>query len=274
MSAVLTLAAASAWGQATPTFKPVFSVDFSQVSPNNPTVTINGYGAVTKTAFQGSGVPNPTKQALRFTDAGNEVTSFFIPTPMALSNYQVEFDFQVQPPTPTATGSAIADGFAFVAQNHSDSSIGGGGGSIGYLGTLSESGYSYAVDFNTYPPNGIPAVGSAAAVPEIVSLDLGFPYSSGSARTKLFPTALALVGQGVIHAAIRVTPDQIVGTFTGGKIPASTPVVMQTLPITGLFAPLGADGKPLPLYFGMSGATGGSSMVLDVFDFTLEVPSS
>jgi len=270
-TAALMLAAASAWGQTT--FKDVVNLDFATVDQNQPGVTVNGFAYFVTPSNAGGIAPPTVKQALRLTDAGNETSSFFLPTPMGLSDYQVQFDFQVQPPTAGATGNAIADGFAFVAQSHSDSAIGGGGGSIGYIGAgISQWDYNYAVDFNTYPPNGIPTVNNRPAVPEIVSLDLGFPLASGSSRTKLFPTALPLVGQGVIHAAIRVTPDKITATFTGGKIPADKPIVWSA-GLTGVFKPLGSDGKPLPLYFGISAATGGSSMVLDIYNFRLQVPA-
>ncbi len=68
--------------------------------------------------------------ALQLTDGGtNESRSVFDPTPMGLSSFQSEFDFQLlgkDAPAPDA------DGFAFVLQSNGPNALGSSGGGLGY----------------------------------------------------------------------------------------------------------------------------------------------
>lgn len=91
-----------------------FSSGFSSAAGH---IALNGGAAIQGTALQ-------------LTDGGtNESRSVFDPTPIGLSSFQTEFDFQLlgkDIPAPDA------DGFAFVLQSNGPNALGSSGGGLGY----------------------------------------------------------------------------------------------------------------------------------------------
>jgi hypothetical protein len=264
IAAALMLTAVSAWGQGTQ-FKDVIALDFSKPA-DQAKITLNGTAYwVDKTATTAP----PAAPRLRLTEDGSQAASAFLPAPMGLSDYQVQFDFEVQ--KVAATDGNPADGFTFTAQSAGADKLGGGGGSLGFIGAgLSTAGYSYAVEFNVYPPQGL------TDNPETVALDLGIPGSRiGEFRVRFNQTGIPIVGTGVLHAVIRVTPDKITGLFTGGTLTADKPVNYSSPSYLGggLFKPLDTSGQPLPLYLGFTGATGGSRALIEILNFRVQVPA-
>ncbi len=81
------------------------------------TVALNGGAAIQGTALQ-------------LTDGGtNESRSAFDVTPIGLSSFQTEFDFQL---SGKDTPAPDADGFAFVLQSNGPNALGSSGGGLGY----------------------------------------------------------------------------------------------------------------------------------------------
>jgi hypothetical protein len=264
IAAALMVAAVSAWGQGTQ-FKDVIALDFAKTDDQTK-IMLNGTAQwVDKTATTAP----PATPRLRLTEDGNQAGSAFLPAPMGLSDYQVQFDFQVQKVDPSDTQAA--DGFTFTAQTAGADKLGGGGGSLGFIGAgISNAGYSYAVEFNVYPPQGRPDS------PETVALDLGIPGSRiGEFRVRFNQTGIPILGNGVLHAVIRVTPDKITGVFTGGTLTADKPVNYSSPSFLGggLFKPLDTSGQPLPLYLGFTGATGGARSLIEILNFRVQVPA-
>jgi hypothetical protein len=262
--AALMLTTVSAWAQGT-TFKDVIALDFSKPE-DQAKIQING---MAQWAGRAATTAPPTAPLLRLTEDGNQSGSAFLPAGMGLSDYQVQFDFQVQ--KVSAGDTQAADGFTFTAQSVGAASLGGGGGNLGFSGAgISQAGYCYAIEFNLYPPQGL------SDAPETVALDLGIPGSRvGDFRIRLNQTPLPFLGNGVFHAVIRVTPDKIAATFSGGNLPADKPINWSTPSFIGggLFKPLDTSNQPLPLFLGFTGATGGARAVIDILNFRVQVPA-
>jgi hypothetical protein len=194
---------------------------------------------------------------LRLTGSGGQAASAFIKTPFTLSDYEVEFSFEVRR---VSAGEAPGDGFTFVAQAGDDDDIGAGGGALGYArsdlfvlpsGARGDGipGYSYAVEFNTYGPQGLPGA------PETVAVDiLGL-------RTRFNQSPFRIVDQGPILVRIRVKPEGLsVSVFNG----AAFQRVYQTPGwMSGFFVP------PRQLYLGFTAGTGGARQIVDIYGLSL-----
>lgn len=248
--ATLMLAAASAWGQATTpgTFTDVIALDFSKTADQGK-ITVNGNAKFMKNAG-GAAV-------LRLTSDKSQASSAFLPTSMRLSDYQVQFDFQV---TPVGTDTTPADGFAYVAQTAGAAKVGGNGGSLGYGGGIQESGYNYALEFNSYPSNGL-----STTSPQTVALDI---YSPIPIRQRLGDTALPFYNTGVWHAVVRVTDDNLTATFTGGNLAAGKSIVYTSPSFLSDFFQ-----APAALFMGFTAGTGGAREIVDVMNFRVQVPA-
>lgn len=82
-----------------------------------PAVTTNGGASILSTA-------------LLLTDGGlNEARSAFYQTPIGLSSFHTDFDFQLRG---KGTAAPDADGFAFVLQSNGPNALGSAGGGLGY----------------------------------------------------------------------------------------------------------------------------------------------
>src|SRR5262245_44453390 len=91
IAAVLMTAAVGARGQGQQ-FKDVIALDFSKAA-DQAKIMINGNA---QWVDRSATTAPPTAPRLRLTDDGSETSSAFLPAPMGLSDYQVQFDFQVQ----------------------------------------------------------------------------------------------------------------------------------------------------------------------------------
>jgi Legume lectin domain len=234
--------------------KDVVNLDFSDAAAANQ-VKLNGDA---KFASIGG------KQRLVLTDAGSQSAAVFLTTPMQISNYLATFNFEV---AHLEGETDAADGFTFLAQTDGPDRHGGGGTGLGFLRNDAGGpprddpdgggfrGYNYAVEFNTYVENG------PQDHPEAVALDLF------SVRSKLNQTPFPMVDQGVFTAQVRVTPDVLTLTISGGKANMA-PKVILTSPtwMVGFF------NAPKPLYFGFTGGTGGLQQVTSILNLNIKVP--
>jgi Bacterial lectin len=205
-------------------------------------------------------VPN----ALRLTGGGGQAASAFIKTPFNLSDYELYFRVSVRRVSP---GETPADGFTFVAQEGDDNEIGASGGALGYasgggfvLPTGARGagipGYSYAVEFNSYGPEGL------AGAPETIALDiLGL-------RTRFNQTPFPFVD--VSHSVlVRVKPAGLTVSWLrpgdrNRNVPSSWETVYQSPPqMNGFFVP------PRPLRLGFTAGTGAFRQIVDIDDVRL-----
>ena len=116
----------------------------------------NGFaGAASQLALNGGATIQGT--ALQLTDGGlNESRSAFYNTPIGLSSFQTEFDFQFGAKDTQGTD---ADGLTFVLQSNGPNALGSAGGGLGYgLPALGQSGpsitNSIAIKFDLHSNNG------------------------------------------------------------------------------------------------------------------------
>lgn len=242
-----------------------------QVSAQDPTkdvVTLDFTNAAVASQVKVNGdakfVTEGGKQRLRMTDATSQAASVFFTTPINTSNYLATFDFQVtHVPDDTADP---ADGFMFLAQTFGPDKIGTAGNALGFARTdaqhppLDEDmggfvGYNYGVEFNSWPENGLPNA------PQTVGLDIL------GVRERFNQTAFPHVDLGTFTAQVRVTPDLLTVTVSGGTANLK-PTVILTSPkwMVGFFNP------PAPLYFGFTAGTGGAQQVVDLFNLNIKVP--
>jgi hypothetical protein len=195
---------------------------------------------------------------LRLTGGGGQASSAFIKTPFTISDYEVDFTFEVRRLGP---GETPGDGFTFVAQAGDDNEIGAGGGALGYArsdffilpsGARGDGipGYSYAVEFNSYPPQGL------SGAPETIALDiLGL-------RTRFNQTPFRFVDQSSIRTKVRVRPQGLtVSVMTGFNV--FTPIYQSPSWMNGFFNP------PRRLFLGFTAGTGGARQIVDIFGLGL-----
>jgi hypothetical protein len=194
---------------------------------------------------------------LRLTSDFGQAASAFIRTPFNLSDYEVDFTFDVRRAN---AAEGLADGFTFVAQTGDDNEIGASGGALGYAGSdlfVLPSGargggipdYSYAVEFNSYPPQGLPGAAETVGI-DILGL-----------RTRFNQTPLRFVEQGGIRVKIRVKPEGLtVLVFTGAGFQT---ILQSPARMNGFFTP------PRRLYLGFTAGTGGVRQIVDIFGLSL-----
>jgi hypothetical protein len=237
--------------------------------PTRDLVNLDFADAAVAERFQLNGsaqwVMEDGRQRLRLTDDFGQGASAFLTTPLDISNYLATFDFQV---TRVEEGDDPADGFVWLAQTAGANRIGTGGGGLGF--TFGDNnrpprdeegggfpGYSYGIEFNTYAPQGLP---DAA---ETVGLNLF------GMRTRLGQTAFPHIDQGVFRAQVRVTPERLTLTVSGGNNNAE-PRVLLTSP--DFLARANYFQTPAPLYFGFTGGTGGLQQRTDILNLRIQVP--
>jgi hypothetical protein len=185
---------------------------------------------------------------LRLTEAFGEASCAWLRRPYRLPSCTVEFDFEV---TRTEPNDQPADGFTFTAQTYGPVALGEGGGSLGYARIP---GYSYAVEFNTYAPQGL------REQPETVAVDIV------GARAKIGQVAFPHIDRGVYHAKIAVRREALEVTLSGGK---------ENLPPTKLLTTpwwIQFDTDQ-PMWFGFTGATGGLRSTIDILNLKITAGS-
>jgi hypothetical protein len=246
-TAILALAAAGV--QAAP--RDIVNFDFADAAVAG-NVQLNGKAAL---------VTVDGKQRLRLTSAANQVASAFPMVPAApIGDLTASFDFEVRP----LDGDDNPEGgFLFIVQTAGPTARGANGGNIGlthrtYVGPGKSNGqgffgYSYALEFDTLDGQGF------SDNPEVTALDLM------GTRTRFGIEPLPHSGLGVLHAEVRVKPDQLTLTLSGGKDNLA-PKVVYTSPTyigNGVFKP--AD----PVYFGFTAGTAGGQ-ITDIYNLHVQ----
>jgi len=231
----------------------VVNLDFS-ASDVASKLQLNGSAALTKVGG---------KQVLRLTDgSGGQVSSVFPQTPMPpTADYLATFDFQIGPDSPDG-------GFMYLVQTAGADHIGDGGNNGDNLGYTTHrqgpgknpddgfAGYSYGLAFSTL------SALNFVDNPEIVELRVM------GTNTRLNPTPFKQSGEGLLHASIRVKPDQLTLTVQGGKDYTTAKTVFTTPSWigNGLFTP------PKPTFFGFTASdTGGQ--ITDIFNLRVQSPA-
>jgi hypothetical protein len=226
-----------------------------------------------KTADQGKMTLNSNADQVRFengrlllTDDGSQAASAFITTPIpAISDYLATFQMEVaeHPDDAGGAGNPPADGCIFLVQSGGPDKLGSGGGGCGYTqanGQRGEQhrtdaadyfGYNYGIDFNTWGDNGLP---DAA---QTIGLDLR------QNRTQLGERPFVHVGKGLITYAVRVTPDQVVVTASGGTDNLANQEILNVR-LGGYF------NAPNPLFFGWTAGTGGARQITTVANLRIQ----
>lgn len=274
VAAVLVLAAAGVWAAnpptpaatpaATPTPTPaatpaaapkdVVNLDFSKADVAGQ-IQINGDA---KLVMEGG------KQRLRLTDGTGQVSSVFTKTPVPpVGDYLATFDFQAAGTDANTPGEGA---FIFLAQTAGADHIGEGGNNMGYTnGTQRPPG--------TDPNQGFPGYGYGLAFtsianqnfpdnPEVVELELM------GTQTRINPTPFKHSGQGLLHASLRVQPNQLALTIQGGKDYTTAKTVFTTPPWIGN----GLFTAPKPIFFGFTASEGGGQ-VTDILNLRIQSPA-
>jgi len=202
--------------------------------------------------FNGSAALNGTR--LRLTDGNvSEAASAWYSTPVNVSAFTNDFNFQVTPGT-----NPLADGFAFVIQNNNTSALGPSGGGLGYgadtAGTLAANRIqqSVAIKFDLYSNSG-------------ESADSTGLYVNGASPTTPY---VDLTGSGIdLHSghviSAHMTYDgtnltmTLTDTVTAGTFTHSWPI--------NLASTIGSSTG----YFGFTGGTGGYTAIQDVISWTV-----
>jgi hypothetical protein len=204
---------------------------------------------------------------LELTSDVSQAGSAFTTTPVpATADYLATFQFEVK----SLAGAAPADGFAFVTQQIGPDTIGDGGGSLGYANGAKVFGQnSYAVEFNTYSGNGL---GNGN--------DQTIAWDAFGQRLKLdqsaWPDTTGFVDQGVFTAEVRVQPNNMTVTVSGGTNNLKPTEVMSSK-FLALFAnpppPLFQTLAAKPIFFGFTGGTGGLGAVQDILNLRIQSPA-
>jgi hypothetical protein len=218
------------------------AIDFSRgFTSTAPGVTLNGGATI-----QGNN--------LQLTDGGTyEARSAFYPTPIGLSSFDTQFDFELGGKDIAGTE---ADGLAFVLQSNSPNALGSAGGGLGYgLPGIGQSGSSItnsiAIKFDLHSNDG---EGS----------DSTGLYVNGAAPTTpsidLLPS-INLHSGHVFHVGLVYDGTILTLTITD-KSTNATVSYPFTVDIAGILG--GPTG-----YAGFTGSTGAKSTVENILDWQL-----
>ena len=215
---------------------------------------VNGFAsAASGLALNGGATIQGT--ALQLTDGGtNERRSAFYDTPIGLSSFQTEFDFQLGGKDTPGTD---ADGFTFVLQSNGPNALGSSGGGLGYgLPAIGQSGpsitNSVAIKFDLHNNDG---EGSSST---------GL-YVNGAAPTtpsiNLLPSNIDLHSGHTFHVELLYDGSTLTLTITD----KSTQAVLSqpfTIDIAGILG--GPTG-----FAGFTGSTGAKTAVESILDWQL-----
>jgi sugar lactone lactonase YvrE len=193
--------------------------------------------------------------ALQLTDGGtNESRSMFDVTPIGLSSFQTEFDFQL---LGKDTPAPDADGFAFVLQSNGPNALGSSGGGLGYgKPAVAQTGpfitNSVAIKFDLHSNDGEGASSTGL-------------YVNGAAPTtpsiNLLPNNIDLHSGHTFHVALVYDGSTLTLTITDQKTHAtvSQPFTVDIAAILG-----GPTG-----FAGFTGSTGAHTAVQNILDWQL-----
>ncbi|WP_161557526.1 lectin-like domain-containing protein [Acidisarcina polymorpha] len=172
-----------------------------------------------------------------------QTSSAYFATPVPIATFTTDFDFRLT--------NAVADGFSFVLQNAGPHAIGLGGGGLGYEGI----GKSAAIKFDLYSNAGegndstgfytegaMPTVPSIDLTPSFLELDLGHQDHAHIVYngTTLTWTISDAAGHRFSTNSVAVNLPAIVGGYTA--------------------------------YLGFTGASGGSTAVQNILNWTYSSP--
>ncbi len=215
---------------------------------------VNGFASAA-TGLKLNGGATIQGTALQLTDGGtNERRSAFYDTPIGLSSFQTEFDFQLGGEDTLGTD---ADGFTFVLQSNGPNALGSSGGGLGYgLPAIGQSGpsitNSVAIKFDLHNNDG---EGSSST---------GL-YVNGAAPTtpsiNLLPGNIDLHSGHTFHVELLYDGSILTLTITD----KSTHAVLSrpfTIDIAGILG--GPTG-----FAGFTGSTGGKTVVEKILDWQL-----
>jgi hypothetical protein len=212
-----------------------------------------------------------TNGRLELTNDLSQAGAAFLTTPVpATADYLATFQFEIQ----TGPSGTPADGTAFVVQSVGPDQIGGAGGSLGYDGGPFGTN-SYAVEFNTYNGQGL-----GNGQDDTVALDL-FGHRNKFAQTR-WPEGTAdapggFIDNGVYTAQIRVQPNNVTVTVSGGKNNLKPTVAMNSDTFLNLFAtpapPIFQTLVTKPIFFGFTGGTGGADSIQDILNLHIQSPA-
>jgi sugar lactone lactonase YvrE len=193
--------------------------------------------------------------ALQLTDGGTyESRSAFDFTPIGLSSFQTEFDFQLRGKD---TPAPDADGFTFVLQSNGPNALGSSGGGLGYgKPAIAQSGpsitNSVAVKFDLHSNDG---EGSSST---------GL-YVNGAAPTtpsiNLLPNKIDLHSGHTFHVELVYDGSTLTLTITD-QVTHATLSQHFTVDIAGILG--GPTG-----FAGFTGSTGGETAVENIIDWQL-----
>jgi sugar lactone lactonase YvrE len=214
----------------------------------------NGFaGAASGLALNGGATIQGT--ALQLTDGGmNERRSAFYDTPIGLSSFQTEFDFQLGGKDTPGTD---ADGFTFVLQSNGPNALGSSGGGLGYgLPAIGQSGpsitNSVAIKFDLHSNDG---EGSSST---------GL-YENGAAPTtpsiNLLANNIDLHSGHTFHVALTYDGTTLTLTITD-KSTQATLSQPFTIDIAGILG--GPTG-----FAGFTAGTGEKTAVQNILDWQL-----
>lgn len=137
---------------------------------------------------------------------------------------ETTFQFRITP-----NGGGKSEGFAFVIQNESNSSLGGGGGKLGYDGITN----GIAVEFDTRKSSAT-EIGAADPVGNRIDVhSLGTAANSASQLASLGSVEVANLDDGNVHLArIKYTPRDPVGTLEVFLDNVQFPVIQAFVDLT------------------------------------------
>jgi sugar lactone lactonase YvrE len=220
-----------------------------------PTINFAEGFTSTSTGLAMNGGPVIKGTALQLTDGGmNESRSVFYNTPVGLSSFQTEFDFQLGGKDLAGTA---ADGITFVLQSNGPNALGSPGGGLGYgLPAIGQSGpsitNSVAIKFDLHSDDG---EGSSST---------GL-YVNGAAPTtpsiNLLPSHLNLHSGDTFHVLLTYDGTTLTLTITD-KSTQATLTQLFTIDIGGILG--GPTG-----FAGFTGGTGAKTVVANILDWQL-----
>jgi hypothetical protein len=175
------------------------------------------------------------------TTAGGEATSYWFTTPQDITNWVANFTY-------TDVGTGGADGITFTMQNQGTGALGGGGGSLGYVGITNAAGDA----FNIYSGNS----GSGSQFNPTITAG-GVPLTPTKSTVNIasgHPMNVTLSYNQADHA--------VVETITDGTTSASQTRVFRNVDLPTL---VGGSNTAL---IGFTGATGGVTANQNVRNFS------
>jgi len=224
-------------------------------TPSGASINFSGGFATAAAGLMLNGGAGIQGTVLQLTDGGtNESRSVFDQTPIGLSSFQTEFDFQLRGKDTLAPD---ADGFAFVLQSNGPNALGSSGGGLGYgKPAIAQTGpsitNSVAIKFDLHNNDG---EGSSST---------GL-YVNGAAPTtpsiNLLLNKIDLHSGHTFHAELVYDGSTLTLTLTD-QVTHATVSLPFTVDIAGILG--GPTG-----FAGFTGSTGAATAVENILDWQL-----